>query len=245
MEQYSDALRIAFVEAYPRYVAGVLAARGIRVDDVIADAIIEGAQVLDGLLTTLGSTPPDQQRQSPLELFRESLRPVVRALDTVGVAEVPRDPAQQALIPWDRFALTPASAMAIGTGAHDAHIAWGVAKTAALGQAIEMSERERPLLWFAAREGDAAGVVAAGERAGYDVRQAPQWDWPVAVLIDLAVHNSDELIDLALGDGHRIVAYDDVVEDLRELGLKAAGVWKVASRDDVLHRLGTILPVLG
>jgi hypothetical protein len=135
--------------------------------------------------------------------------------------------------------------MAIGDEAHDAHLAWGVAKTAALGEAFDRSEPGRPLLWFAAREGDAADVVSAGERAGYDVREAPQWDWPVAVLIDLAVHDSEELIDLALGDGHRIVAYDDAVEDLREVGLKAAGVWKVVSRDDVLQRLGTILPVLG
>lgn len=245
MDEYTNALRTAMVEAYPTYVAALLVNRRIEMSDVIADSIVEGTQVLDGLMTTLEQTPPSLQRHSPLELFREALRPVTKALSTVGASEVTRDPEQMALLPWDRFALSPASTSSISPAVHEAHLEWGVAKAAALGALGERSEPERPLLWFVCRDSDTEFVVMAGERAGYRMLPAPQWDRPVAVLIDMGVDDSIELLGLAVNDQHRVLAYDDVVDDIRATGLRAAGAWKVTSRDDVLHRLGTILPVLG
>ena len=245
MNEYTHTLRIALVDSYPNYVASVLVSRRIEVNEVLADSIVEGAQVLDGLMATLEATPPPLQRHSPLELFREALRPVTKALSTVGAPEVPRDPEQTALLPWDRFALSPASTSAIGPQVHKAHLAWGVAKAATLGALAERSNPERPLLWFVCRVDDTKAVVASGERSGYRMLPAPQWDRPVAVLLDLGVDGAMDLLALAVTDGHRVVVYDNEVDDIRSPGLRAAGAWKISTRDDVLHRLGSILPVLG
>lgn len=245
VEEYTHALRVAMVEAYPTYVASLLVFRRVAMTDVIADSIVEGTHVLDGLMATLETTPAALQRHSPLQLFREALRPVTKALSREGQAEVSRDPEQTALLPWDRYALAPASTSAIGEEVHEAHLAWGVVKAASLGATGERTAPQRPLVWFVCREGDSESVVAEGMRAGYRMLPAPQWDRPVAVLIDLAVDDAMELLGLAIHDDHRVVVYDDVIDDLRQPGLRAAGAWKIASRDDVLHRLGTILPVLG
>jgi hypothetical protein len=245
VDAYTHALRSAMVEAYPTYVASLLVARHIDMTDVIADSIVEGAQVLDALMTSLEQTPASLQRHSPLELFREALRPVTKALSTVGAPEVARDPEQSALLPWDKFGLSPASTAAISDEVQSAHLEWGVAKAAALGAIGDRTAPERPLLWFVCRDSDTKSLVREGERVGYRLLPAPQWDRPVAVLLDLGVTDANELLRLAINDGHRVVCYDDVVDDIREAGLRAAGVWKVTSRDDVLHRLGTILPILG
>ena len=85
MQNEADDVRRSFVDAYPRYVASLLASRGVQVDDLLADAIVEGAAVLDGLLTTLESIDPVDQVSSPLELFREALRPIDRALTLLGM----------------------------------------------------------------------------------------------------------------------------------------------------------------
>jgi hypothetical protein len=245
VDEYAHALRLAMVDAYPAYVASVLVSRRVEMTEVIADSIVEGAHVLDGLLATLEQTPPSLQRHSPLELFRESLRPVTKALTTAGTPEVVRDPEQTALLPWDRFALSPASTSSIGPDVHQAHLEWGVAKAAELGAHGQRSAPERPLLWFVCREADHEALTDAVERIGYRMLPAPQWDRPVAVLLDMAVDDAINLLGLAVTDGHRAIAYHDDLTDIRAAGLLAAGAWKVASRDDVLHRLGTILPVLG
>lgn len=245
MDEYTHTLRVALVDAYPSYVASILVSRRIEVTEVVADSIVEGAHVLDALMTTLEITPPPLQRHSPLELFREALRPVTRALSTVGAPEVARDPEQSALLPWDRFALSPASTAAIGPQVHEAHLAWGVAKAAALGALAGRSIPERPLLWYVCRDDDTVDVVASGERSGYRMLPAPQWDRPVAVLLDLGVDGAMDLLNLASNDGHRVMVYDDEMDDIRTPGLRAAGAWKTSTRDDVLHRLGSILPVLG
>lgn len=249
MDGYTHELRTVMVESYPVYVATVLVSRGIEVSDLIADSIVEGAQVLDALFVTLERTSPELQRHSPLELFREALRPVTRVLTALGLPEVARDPEMQTLLPWDKFALSPASTAVIGPDVHQAHLAWGVAKASALGGLVKGPDTDqgpqRPLLWFVCRDGDTDAIVSAGERNGYRLLPAPQWDRPVAVLLDLAVDDATELLGLALHDDHRLIAYDDDIDDVWAVGLRASGVWKVASRDDVLHRLGTILPALG
>lgn len=245
VDEYTHALRVAMVDAYPTYVASILVTRHVQMTDVIADSIVEGTHVLDALMATLEETPAPLQRHSPLELFREALRPVTKALAVEHVPVAVRDPEQTALLPWDLFGLAPASTSAIGDAVHEAHLAWGVAKAASLGAIGRPATPQRPLVWFVCREGDTEAVVAEGERVGYRMLPAPQWDRPVAVLIDLDVEDSMELLGLAVHDDHRVVVYDDAITDLRQPGLRAAGVWKIASRDDVLHRLGTILPVLG
>ena len=131
-------IHIAFVDAYPTYVATVLSARGIGVDEILADAIVEGTQVLDGLLTSFDRTPITEQRTSPLELFREALRPVDRALGLVGAPEAVDVPAHHAA--WDRYGLVPGSSQVLGEEAHAAHLRWGVEKARAMAPLVNRSD---------------------------------------------------------------------------------------------------------
>lgn len=238
-----DEIRAAFVEAYPPYVAGCLSRRGIDMDPVVADAVVEGAAVLDGLLTTLARTPPEEQRQSPLELFRESLRPVSRALDTLGV-DPPTGRRGASPVPvWDHHGLSPASPGSLGARAHEAHLRWGVMKAAALGATPEPQPVERPVVVVLSPDVDAIRPVVTG--AGYSVETVSGDRRPVVVLIDAALDGFDEEIRTAIESGARVIAFGDGIDDIREAGLRAVGVWKIASRDDVMHRLGTLIPLLG
>ena len=68
----SDALRSAFVVAFPGYV--IERARGLGVDpDALAASIEEGVRWLDNELGRVLGDPFASQRQSPLEVFRSAL----------------------------------------------------------------------------------------------------------------------------------------------------------------------------
>ncbi|MCL1600841.1 MAG: hypothetical protein M3112_04805, partial [Actinomycetia bacterium] len=58
MPDHPRGIRQAFVAAYPQYVAGVLTERGIEMEPVIADGIVIGTGVLDGLLASLEAMTP-------------------------------------------------------------------------------------------------------------------------------------------------------------------------------------------
>ena len=85
VEREDSELHAAFCEAYPLYVARTLVGSGVEVVDVIADAIVEGTMILGDSLSALEAAKPADQRSSPLELFRQALRPVDAALATIGV----------------------------------------------------------------------------------------------------------------------------------------------------------------
>lgn len=245
MDTPSEDIRAAFVAAYPLYVASLLTSRGIEVDETIADSVIEGASVLDGLLTSLLDAEPGEQAQSPLELFREALRPVSRAMDTNGVPPVRRDPGKKLAVPWDHHDLSPVSPRALGDGAHEAHLRWGVAKAAAMGAVPLRNAPSRPVVWIHAASADSAILRSVVGGLGYDGSEHLGDDRPVFALIDLDTDDSDDALRLARERQLRMVVFAHEIDDLRAAGLAAAGAWKVASRDDVVHRLGTLVPVIG
>ena len=172
MDDQPMSLRTALVAAYPPYVAGWAQSHGVEVDDVVADAVVEGTSVLDGLLSTFEATPPEDQRQSPLELFREALRPVDRALRTLGIP-FPRDGGAIRLATWDDYGLSPGSSQVLGPEAHEAHLRWGV-------QRVALMTRTGVLL-----VGDSTGRLrVAVELAGY--RQGGPGDRIAVVDVDNA-----------------------------------------------------------
>jgi len=235
-------LREAFVEAYPLYVASVLHARGIVVDELIADAVVEGASVLDGLLATLESTPTMDQRHSPLELFREALRPIDRALATNGVP-IPTDVKPRTLHPWDAYALSPGSSQMLGERAHEAHLRWGVAKAHALGAFDEQARPLRPGVAVLCDPDDAEAIGRNLDSIGYRWVDSLE-DEPLVALIDSSIEGAREAMSAARRSGCRVVAYGPVT-DIEAVGLTAAGVWKTVTKQAVVDDLETVLPMIG
>lgn len=236
MPEEPSQLRLALVEVYPVYVAAVLHERGIDVDEVVADAIIEGSQVLDGLLTTLDRTPFSDQRTSPLECFREALRPVGRALDIQGVE--PSTGGQPSSLVWDHHGLAPGSSQVLGQRAHDEHMRWAITKAMALGPMVR-----GPGISVVARQEDAERIAEQADALGY----RPSVDNPSVVVIDTDLDGGREAIaDYALRDGRpsRIIAFSRSVDDLSTMALKALGADMVVPADRLLSHLDQYLPTL-
>lgn len=233
----SSELRSALVEAYPGYVAGVLTSRGIAVDEVVADAIVEGTAVLDGLLASLDATPTLEQRTSPLELFREALRPVDRALALVGAPEATDVRGDQAA--WDRYGLAPGSSQVLGDRAHEAHLAWGVRKAAAMAPLVT---RPRAVLMTTAdRHGE---LVPAVEELGYVV-PTREGEPVAAALIDVGLGGiAHEAIRRWATSGAYVVAFGDEIDDLSTDGLRALGADVVVATSRLLADPSAHLPTI-
>ncbi len=231
-------LRVTFVKAYPTYVASLLVARGIEVDDVIADAVVEGTSVLDGLLAGLEGTPSGLQHQSPLELFREALGPVDRALRTTGVPPGMAEPGSVSLVAWDTYMLSPASSAALGPEAHDAHLRWGVSKARDMGAIV--STARRPAVVVTCTTHDRQVIEEQITSSGYVVANNAS-DASFA-LIDTDADTASADIAYALDMGRRTIVFGDRLDDLERQALRARGVWRIVSRDQALTGLGAVLP---
>jgi len=236
MESEPSELRRALVEAYPIYVVGVLESRGFEVTTLVADAVVEGAAVLDGLLMSLERLDPIDQRHSPLELFREALRPVSHALEVAGVRT--KDAALLGGAPWDRYGLAPGSSQVLGRRAHEAHLRWGVEKSAALAPLVN-----RPL----------ATVVASSDRGddltdillGLGYRTTPsEGGRPTLVLVDIAGTGAHDAIHRAAEAGAEVVAFGDDLDDLATPGLRALGASTVVRTSDLLRDPERYLPIV-
>ena len=226
-------LRSSLVDAYPTYVATVLADRGIEMDELTADAVVEGAAVLDGLLTTFEATPYPDQRTSPLELFREALRPVDRALALRGV-EPPSDESL-GVAAWDRYQLSPGSSQVLGEEAHEAHLRWAIGKAQAIAPLVN-----RPGVAVLPQGDESIGeaVHAAGFRTTAEIGDA------VVALIDIDDPDAEVSLARAASAGLHVIAYGRTIDDLQHVGLTAAGVDRVVTREALLSSPGEVLPSL-
>ncbi len=242
MDVDARALREAFVVAYPLYVARILAERGIEMSELVADAVVDGVSVLDGLLAQLADTPFHEQRHSPLELFRESLRPVDRALALSGVPSPTIDDAHRSFHSWDIYDLCPGSSKALGPEAHDAHLRWGVSKALAFGEFPQGVVPEPPAVGLLCRSDDREHLGNSLRQAGYRPTGTVEEGLAFA-LVDL--DGNPDVVAEMLESGVRVIAYGDEITDLTAIGLRAAGVWKIVRRSTVLTSLHTVVPVLG
>lgn len=136
IETVASALLAAAVEATPSWVArsvtDVVVAQRLEVDDAHEERLREaGERAQRYIETNLGSlleTDIDQQRTTPLTIFRDAARFPVEVLHSAGAQEVHRIDVDRWAFPNDPFGVTPASLADMGPAVHEAGIAWGAAK---------------------------------------------------------------------------------------------------------------------
>ncbi|GMR01863.1 MAG: hypothetical protein BMS9Abin20_0185 [Acidimicrobiia bacterium] len=239
MKRENDELRDAFVDAYPRYVAGMLTQRGIPIDAVIADAVVEGTAVLDGLLRALAEIPLVEQRSSPLELFREALRPVDRALALIGAPLPPGGIGARQLAPWDRFGLSPGSSRVLGDAAHEAHLEWSLTKVATLASINDTTAG--PAVGLLCSASDRSGLVVQAEAAGYRTVVLPS-DESVAVAVVCADEPEADDVIRSVAGAARVIVYGRSIDDIAQVRFASLGARTVLPADRFLERLGDHLP---
>jgi len=237
-----ESIRRSFVDAYPRYVASILASRGIEVDDVLADAIVEGASVLDGLLATLEATALIDQSSSPLELFREALRPIDRALALVGAPLPPPGSGAVRIAPWDRYALSPGSSQVLGQSAKEAHIAWGLGKAQAVARYVDSTQG--PTIGLLCTAGDLPALVAEAEALHYRTTVLPS-DTGISVAVVCADEPDAEGAVRMMSQRARVVVYGRSIDDLDQARFAALGASFVVDAGRLFGRLSEYVPVIG
>jgi len=230
----NSGIRRAFVDAYPQYVAELLLDRGVEIDPTIADGIVAGTETLDKLLAALESRPPGLEQHSPLELFREALRPVGDALAVAGVEPPPADDSQRALLPWDRHGLSPGSARQIGEAAHEAHLRWGIAKV----QAHAM----RPTAGLRCSDTDAPRLLEQLNDIGYRVVRLPSDESVAVALVDIRETGVDQIVAHAASAGGHAIVFGDDPDDFEVDRFKALGASSVAVKQELLSDLASHLP---
>lgn len=241
MEHRQNSIRRSFVDAYPRYVAAVLASRGIEVDDVLADAIVEGTAVLDGLLTTLEATELVDQTSSPLELFREALRPIDRALALVGAPPPLPGSGATRTAPWDRYALSPGSSQVLGQRAQEAHVAWGLGKAQALARYVDSTQG--PAVGLLCAAGDLNGFVAEAEALHYRTVMLPS-ESDVSVAVICADEAGADGVVREVSRRARVIVYGRSIDDLDQVRFASLGATSVVHAPALFGRLSEHLPVI-
>lgn len=229
-------VRETFVAAFPPYVAGVLAERGVEIDATIADGIVVGTAVLDGLLASLEARPPGLASHSPLELFREALRPVDNALAVAGVEQPPIDAHQLNVLPWDRYALSPGSSQQLGAAAHDAHLRWGIAKFQA--------HADQPTVGLRCREADAPRLLEQLDSLGYRVLRLPASEAVSVGIVEIDDGGVDRIVAGLAAKGAHVVVFGADPDDMQQIRFKALGAAVVVRRKSLLDDLATHLPTI-
>jgi hypothetical protein len=241
VEAHENGIRRSFVDAYPIYVATLVASRRIEVGDVLADAIVEGTAVLDGLLTTFEATELVDQTSSPLELFREALRPIDRALALVGAPLPPPGSGTTRVAPWDRYALSPGSSQVLGQSAQEAHIAWGLGKAQAVARYVDSTQG--PVIGLLCPVVDLAGLVAEAEASSYRTLILPSGaDFSVAVVC--ADEPGAEGVVRQVAQRARVIVYGRSIDDLDQIRFASLGATSVISSGMLFGRLAEYLPVI-
>ena len=137
IETVARTLRSAAVEAAPSWVRRVVAEVAVRqgldlaeAEGLIVDAGERAARFVDERLGALLGVDIDQQRSTPLSVFRDAARFPVEVLHQLGATEVHRVDVERWAAPNDPFAVTPANLADVGADVHDAGIMWGATKAA-------------------------------------------------------------------------------------------------------------------
>jgi len=229
-------VRETFVAAYPEYVAAILAERGVDVDGTVADGIVVGAGVLDGLLASLEAKPTGLATRSPLELFREALRPVDNALAVAGVEPPAIDRGQKHVLPWDRYELSPGSAQQLGPAAYEAHLRWGIEKARA--------HVGKPTAGLRCRDEDAPRLLEQLDDLGYRVIRLPASE-PISVAVmDIESRETDAILSELATAGTPAIVFGDDPDDLEQVRFKALGATAVLPRRMILDDLAEHVPII-
>jgi len=239
VEEHSDSLREAFVAAYPRYVASLLSSRGIEVDELLADAIVEGTMVLDGLLASFEATDLVAQASSPLELFREALRPIDRALALTGAPLPKPGTGAVRIAPWDGYALSPGSSQVLGARAQEAHVGWGLRKARAVAQQVDATRG--PAIGLLCPDADRDALVAEAEALHYRTIVLPSDAGLVAAVVCADEPLADDVVRSASRHA-TVVVYGESIDDLDSVRFSSLGATTVVPADALFGRLSEYVP---
>ena len=176
-----------------------------------------------------------EQRVSPLELFREALRPIDRVLALVDAPE-PSDTKRLGVAQWDRYDLSPGSSQVLGSGAHEAHLRWAVTKAAEVAPSVLA-----PAAFVATTDRSRESVLEAVRSVGYRIVNDLSSDASLAI-VSSALPGCHELITRAVGFGVHTVAYGDGLDDFDTTALRAVGAAAVVSEAALVSRPGDIVP---
>lgn len=251
----SRAIAAALVAAYVPYVQRMIVAMGVDLEAV--DAAIERSRAeLERTLVAWADVPAQEQRASPLELFREALALPTARLTELDVDITSRDAPQQDALPGDVFDLAPASSRDLGEEAWRAHVAWGIARTEAIAGLVPRTSP--PAVGAkAALIGtdimDRTRIVDAGNAAGYEVML---WRNPGALaagldqsrpsiaFVDLTHPAAHEAIRRLVRARVRTIAYGPHVDDLAMAAAGALGATEVLPRSRFFKRLPELFPTI-
>lgn len=243
-------LHSTLVSAFPAYVTEVFTERGYPLSRTTALAIEEATAFLDVELAIVLEQEYREQRRSPLELFRAALEILAVTLADLGVS-----PSATGLstAQGDSYGLAPGSSGALGSDAHEAHLAWGSAKASAFIAGRSTTPAEPAVLLMAADRGERDALVPLLQSPGVECLAARN---PAAValaierrtvllaFVDLAHRSSLGAVTQLLEAGIPTFVYGDDVDDLVETGLRAQGVRAVIARADFVADPARFLPRL-
>jgi len=246
----SQRLHAALVAAFSGYVTGVFAERGYPLDRPSVEAIEQAATVLDVELADEMELPFTDQKKSPLEIFRAALGLVAASLERRGVMPVGAGPRPR---DDDPYGLVPGSSSVLGPEAHEAHVAWGVAKAAAFTGQATTKQVERSVVVVASDRGEREAIVVAIRERGLPCRAvrnpagvaaAIEEGAALAAAVDLSHRSGREIISRLVTAGISTVVYGDAVDDLVTTGLLAQGVHTVVERGRFISDPLEFLPTL-
>lgn len=123
-------LQRALVAVYPLYIRQAASRYGV---DIEPEFIDRGRDWLAEELEALLSRPFQEQSRGPLEVFQEATAYAGEGLAAAGVEPVGRSSAQSEIMPGDTYGLAPASTRELGRTVWEAHLRWGAAKAAEMG----------------------------------------------------------------------------------------------------------------
>jgi len=241
-------LHSALVSAFPEYVTTVFVERGYPLDKTTALAIEEATAFLDVELAVVLEQAYREQRRSPLELFRAALGMLASMLADSGVSPTP---TRSSTVEGDLYGLAPGSSGALGSAAHEAHLAWGAAKASAFVPAPSTTSNDPAVLLMAADQGDrvvlgpllgSPGVECLVARNPAAVVAAIEQRPVLVAFIDLAHRSARPVVTRLLGADIPTIVYGDGIDDLVETGLLAQGVRAVVHRDDFVADPARFLP---
>ncbi len=196
--------------------------------------------------------------ESPLELVRRATGPVTEALSARDVPPVERDQWDRPNHPEDRYGLYPASSQDLGEEAWRLHLDWGLHKAEAVAgvvpREIPQSDLSVPTVaLFGVPVQERARLQDAVESRGFQTQiwrnpaalEEAATTRPVLALVHLGHPAAHDAIRELAGDGIRVVATGEGINDLTRPGLMALGAEEAVTFERLLTRLDRLLHDLG
>jgi hypothetical protein len=243
-------LHSTLVSAFPSYVTAVFTERGYPLNRTTAVAIEEATAFLDAELAILLEQEYEEQRRSPLELFRVALEMLASALADAGVSPAATD---RSTTEGDTYGLAPGSSSALGPEAHEAHLAWGVSKASVFLAGRSTTPPEPAILLMSADRGEQDALVPLLESPGVEclatrnpaaIAAAIEHRTILMAFVDFAHRSARGAVTRLVEADVPTIVYGDDVDDLEETGLRAQGVRKVIDHHEFVADPTRFLPRL-